>query len=185
MGSRSSKSRSSISPQEGPSNTSSFKSSIKGKAIEEKIKVTELVVESNFTEQKLKMEYLWDKETGNGRRGNWSSSRSQGTGSFGFACPHLNVGKYHYSDSLFKNGEPNYTASDHEPVWGSLKNVLPVTYLSRRGAGYWCFFRGSSRILLLRGNIQEVVEKRIEGRRRRKTHKRLIRYTLVRGKRFN
>ena len=49
VGSRSSKSSRSI--------NASSRSSIKDKAIEEKIKVAELIAESNFTEQKLKMEY--------------------------------------------------------------------------------------------------------------------------------
>ena len=39
------------------SSNASSRSSIKDKAIEEKIKVSELIAESNFTEQKLKMEY--------------------------------------------------------------------------------------------------------------------------------
>ena len=54
MGSRSSKSRSSKSSS---SRNASSRSSIQDKAIEEKIKVAELIAESNFTEQKLKIEY--------------------------------------------------------------------------------------------------------------------------------
>ena len=54
LGSRSSKSRSSKS---SISSNGSSRSSIKDKAIEEKIKVADLIAESNFTEQKLKMEY--------------------------------------------------------------------------------------------------------------------------------
>ena len=49
VGSRSSKS--------SRSSNASSRSSIKDKAIEEKIKLAELMAESNFTEQKLKMEY--------------------------------------------------------------------------------------------------------------------------------
>ena len=54
VGSRSSKSRSSKSSR---SSNHSSRSSIKDKAIEEKIKIAELIAESNFTDQKLKMEY--------------------------------------------------------------------------------------------------------------------------------
>ena len=54
LGSGSSKSRSSKS---SISSNGSSRSSIKDKAIEEKIKVADLIAESNFTEQKLKMEY--------------------------------------------------------------------------------------------------------------------------------
>ena len=54
MGSRGSKSRSSKSSRSG--NVSS-RSSIKDKSIEEKIKVIELIVESSFNEQKLKIKY--------------------------------------------------------------------------------------------------------------------------------
>ena len=54
MGSRGCKSRSSKSSRSG--NVSS-RSSIKDKSIEEKIKVIELIVESSFNEQKLKIKY--------------------------------------------------------------------------------------------------------------------------------
>ena len=54
IGSRSSRCWSSKSSR---SSNSSSRSSIKDKAIEEKIKVPELIKESNFTEQKLKKEY--------------------------------------------------------------------------------------------------------------------------------
>ena len=54
VGSRSSKYRSSKSSR---SSNASSRSISKDKAIEEKIKVAELIAESNFTEQKLKMEY--------------------------------------------------------------------------------------------------------------------------------
>ena len=54
MGSRSNKLRSSESSR---SSNASPTSSIKDKAIEEKIRVAELIAESNFSEQKLKMEY--------------------------------------------------------------------------------------------------------------------------------
>ena len=54
VGSRSSKSRSNKSSR---SSICSSRSSIKDKAIEEKIKIAELIAESNFTDQKLKMEY--------------------------------------------------------------------------------------------------------------------------------
>ena len=50
MGSRSSKS--------SRSSSGSSRSSIRDKAIEEKIKIPELIGESNFIDQKLKMEYL-------------------------------------------------------------------------------------------------------------------------------
>ena len=32
--------------------------------------------------------------------------------------------KYHYSDSLFRNGEPNYTASDHNSQSGEVSMML-------------------------------------------------------------
>ena len=54
MGSRGSKSRSSKSSRSG--NVSS-RSSTKNKSIEEKIKVVQLIAESNFNEQKLKIKY--------------------------------------------------------------------------------------------------------------------------------
>ena len=54
MGSRGSKSRSSKSSRSG--NVSS-RSSIKNKSIEEKIKVVQLIAESNFNEQKLKIKH--------------------------------------------------------------------------------------------------------------------------------
>ena len=55
VGSRSSKSRSSKSSR---SSSGSSRSSIRDKAIEEKIKIPELIGESNFIDQKLKMEYM-------------------------------------------------------------------------------------------------------------------------------
>ena len=47
---------------------------------------------------------------------------------------------------------------------GSVKYVVPVTYATGgTESWYWCFFRGSSQISLLHGNIfKEVVEKIIE-----------------------
>lgn len=54
MGSRSSKPWSSNSSK---SSNASYRSSIKDKAIEEKIKVAEFIAESNFAKQKSKMEY--------------------------------------------------------------------------------------------------------------------------------
>ena len=54
MGSRASKSRSSESSRSG---NVSPRSSIKDKSIEEKIKFIELIAESNFNEQKLKIKY--------------------------------------------------------------------------------------------------------------------------------
>ena len=54
VGSRSSKSRSSKSSR---SSNGSSRSSIKDKAIEKKIKIAELIAESNLTDQKFKMEY--------------------------------------------------------------------------------------------------------------------------------
>ena len=79
LGSRSNKSRSSKS---SISSNGSSRSSIKDKAIEEKIKVADLIAESNFTEQKLKMEYeakrleLEEKVA--------KAQASQDTGSFGY-----------------------------------------------------------------------------------------------------
>ena len=55
VGSRSSKSRSSKSSR---SSNGSSRSSIKDKAIEEKIKIAELIAESNFTAQQSKMQYV-------------------------------------------------------------------------------------------------------------------------------
>ena len=55
VGSRRSKSRSSKSSR---SSNGSSRSSIKDKAIEEKIKIAELIAESNFSDQKSKMEYI-------------------------------------------------------------------------------------------------------------------------------
>ena len=54
VGSRSSKSRRCKSSR---SRNPSSRSSVKDRAIEEKIRVAELIAESSFTEQKLKMEY--------------------------------------------------------------------------------------------------------------------------------
>ena len=54
VGSRSSKSRSSKASR---SSNGSSRSSIKDKAIEENIKIAELIAESNFTDQKMKMEH--------------------------------------------------------------------------------------------------------------------------------
>ena len=54
VGSRSCKSRSSKSSR---SSNGSSRSSIKNKAIEGNIKIAELIAESNFTDQKLKMEF--------------------------------------------------------------------------------------------------------------------------------
>ena len=54
VGSRSSKSRNS---KLSRSSNAPSRSSINNKAIEEKIKVAELIAESNLTDQKLKMEY--------------------------------------------------------------------------------------------------------------------------------
>ena len=54
---RSRKSVGSRSSKSSRSSNGSSRSSIKDKAIEEKIKIAELIAESNFTDQKLKMEY--------------------------------------------------------------------------------------------------------------------------------
>ena len=162
VGSRSSKYRSSKSSR---SSNASSRSSIKYKAIEEIIKVAELIVESNFTEQKLKMEYegkrlemeekvakaqarakvldlldmppLEGEEDTKGR--NIAHNNQMIDPNIALDKRYENwkefkLGKkYHYSDSLFRNGEPNYTPSDHNSQSGEVSKML-CQLLKQQGA---------------------------------------------------
>ena len=118
-----------------------YRSSIKDKAIEKKIKVVELIAESNFTEQKLKMEYktkrlemeenlvkgqanakvlellemppLEGDEDAKGRNITHNNHITDGNMTLEENWKEFKLGKkYHFSDSLFRNREPNYTPSD-------------------------------------------------------------------------
>ena len=185
MGSRSSKSRRSKSSR---SRNPSSRSSVKDRATEEKIRVAELIAESSFTEQKLKMEYkatrlemehkvakvqaraksldLLDMRPLEGQGdAKDSQAGAEDLGSFVYAPleveedakgkniahnnqmadpnialdkPYENQkefnpgNKYHYSDSLFRNGEPNYTSSDHNNQAGEVSKRC-VSYLSSKG----------------------------------------------------
>ena len=162
VGSRSSKSRSSKSSR---SSNRSSRSSIKDKAIEEKIKIAELIAESNFTDQKLKMEYeakrlemeekvakaqarakildlldmppLEGEEDAKGR--NIVHNKQMTDTNIALDRQHENWKefipgkKYHYSNSLFRNGEPSYTPSDHNSQSGEVSKML-CQLLKQQGA---------------------------------------------------
>ena len=74
------------------SSNATSRSNIEDKAIGEKIKVAALIVESNFTEQKLKMEYevkRLDMEEKIGK----AQARAKVLDPRFWICPHLKVGK--------------------------------------------------------------------------------------------
>ena len=162
VGSRSSKSRSSKSSR---SSSGSSRSSIRDKAIEEKIKIPELIGESNFIDQKLKMEYvvkrlemeekvakaqarakildlldmppLEGEEDAKGR--NIVHNKQMTDTNIALDRQHENWKefipgkKYHYSNSLFRNGEPSYTPSDHNSQSGEVSKML-CQLLKQQGA---------------------------------------------------
>ena len=211
VGSRSSKSRSSKSSR---SSNHSSRSSIKDKAIEEKIKIAELIAESNFTDQKLKMEYeakrlemeekvakaqarakilglldmppLEGEEDAKGR--NIVHNKQMTDTNIALDRQHENWKefipgkKYHYSNSLFRNGEPSYTPSDHNSQSGEVSKML-CQLLKQQGAPEVeidVFSGDPLEYHYFMEIFKEVVEKRIEDPRGRLT--RLIKYTTGEAK---
>ena len=90
--------------------------------------------------------------------------------------------KYHYSDSLFRNGEPNYTPSDHNSQSGEVSKML-CQLLKQQEApevDIDVFSGDPLKYHYFVEIFKEVVEKRIEDSRGR--HTRLIKYTTGEAK---
>ena len=90
--------------------------------------------------------------------------------------------KYHYSDSLFRNGEPSYTPSDHNSQCGKVSKMLCQLF-KQQGAPEVDIDVYSGDPLeyhYFMEIFKKVVEKRIEDSRGRLT--RLIKYTTGEAK---
>ena len=147
------------------SSNASSRPSIKNKAIEEKIKVAQLIEESNFTEQKLKLEceakrleieekvpklkqvtwsfgYARILKWGRWKRKNIARYNQMTDPNIALDKPYENWKefksgkKFHYSDSLFRNGEPNWETHKVNQIrhwWGKRFNLIrlgiPLTHL--------------------------------------------------------
>ena len=190
------------------SSNRSSRSSITDRAIEEQIKIAELIAESNFTDQKLKMEYeakrlemeekvakaqarakildlldmplLEGEEDAKGR--NIVHNKQMTDTNIALDRQHENWKefipgkKYHYSNSLFQNGEPSYTP-DHNSQRGEVSKIL-CQLLKQHGAPEVeidVFSGDPLEYHYFMEIFKEVVEKRIKDPRGRLT--RLIKYT--------
>ena len=90
--------------------------------------------------------------------------------------------KYQCSDSIFRNGEPSYTLSDHKSQSGEVSKML-CQLLKQKGApevDIDVFSRDLLKYHYFMEIFKEVVEKRIEDPRGRVT--RLIKYTTAEAK---
>ena len=90
--------------------------------------------------------------------------------------------KYHYSDSLFRNGEPSHTPSDHNSHSLEVSKIL-CPLLKQQGAlevDIDVFLGDSLEYHNFMEIFQELVEKRVEDSRGKL--KRLIKYTTGEAK---